>query len=225
MHIAIYSICKEEFYMNNSARREDLYIEAANIFSKNLNEKFPRCVSYAMAQVQTNILNGCNWGIVTNSSEREFLDVIQEIKAHPKMDIYKIKEGYLIFMDFNFIFEVYDACAPKALFNEKDKMIGIQNRKKALEDIEKFVSQGGRGLIGIYNLNDSNKVIINGNTVYSFSITLQDLLKVLKKYGYGVKAGQKVRTPEEVMKHLGSVLTVLGYAPSGRALMINIDRL
>ncbi len=182
-------------------------------------KRYPTSTQIGIGVVLPNIVNGCSWGFVGNNPE--FEKNRKEIDENPNMGYYKIKNGYLVYMNFDYLIGILKQVLG-GYFTREDLDLAVEHRKKALADIQKFMMKGGMGLIGVYNLNDSPKITIKGNSYPSFCVTLPDLLACCIKYSYGFKLGNQVRTPNQVSAHLGSVIGNLEVAPSGNALLIKL---
>lgn len=201
----------------------DRSVEAAAIRFANELQKYPPEVAVGVGIIIPNLVNGCSWGFV-NESNTEYVKCIDAIKSNPNMSSFKVKGGYLVNMNMDYLLNILNRVA-SGYVRQRDLQIASQHRQKALLDLRKFLRKGGTGKIGIYNLNDSPRITVKGVSYPSFCVTLQDLLAICVESGYGLKLGSAVRTPGQVASHIVDVVERLEVAPSGNALFIEIQKL
>ena len=195
---------------------------AAIRFAEEL-QKYPIEVAVGVGIVIPNLVNGCSWGFVTDTNS-EYVKILDNIKANPNMASYKIKNGYLLTINMDYLLSILSKVAGGYVTN-KDLQIASEHRQKALQDLEKFMQKGGSGKIGIYNLNDSPRITVKGVSYPAFCVTMNDLLSLCVRNGYGLKLGNAVRTPNQVSEHAVQVVEKLEIAPSGNAMFIEISKL
>lgn len=195
---------------------------AAVKFAEELN-KYPVEVAVGVGVVIPNLVNGCSWGFVTDTNS-EYARILDNIRANPNMASFNIRGGYLYSINMDYLLSILSKVAGGFVTN-KDLQIASEHRQKALEDLEKFMKKGGSGKIGIYNLNDSPRITVKGVSYPAFCVTLQDLLALCVRNGYGLKLGNQVRTPGSVSQHAVQVVEKLEIAPSGNALFIEIAKM
>lgn len=186
-------------------------------------QKYPVEVAVGVGVVLPNLVNGCSWGFVTGTNT-EFVKVLDNIKRNPAMGYFKIKGGYLLNIDMGYLLNILSKIAGGYVTNE-DLRIASEHRQKALADLEKFFKRGGSGKIGIYNLNDSPRITVKGEGYPAFCVTMQDLLVMCIRNGYGLRLGNAVRQPKQVADHMIQVVEKLEIAPSGNALFIDVEKL
>lgn len=196
--------------------------EAAAIRFANELQKYPLEVSVGVGIIIPNLVNGCSWGIVNDTNE-EYKKCLDAIKSNGNMSSYKIRGGYLVTMNMDYLLSILGRIA-SGYVTQRDLQIASEHRKKALVDLEKFMKKGGSGKIGIYNLNDSPRITVKGVTYPAFCVTMPDLLALCVRNGYGLKLGGVVRTPNQVASHIGQVIPRLEIAPSSNALFIEITK-
>jgi len=195
---------------------------AAARFADSL-QKYPIEVAVGVGIVLPNLVNGCSWGFVTETNT-EYVKILEEIQKNSNMSSYKVNGGYLFNMNMDYLLGILRQVAG-GLVTNKDLEIASHHRQKALADLEKFLQKGGIGKIGIYNLNDSPRITVKGQSYPAFCVTLMDLLAICTRNGYGLKLGGKVRTPNEVAQHAIQVVEKLEIAPSANALFIEVAKM
>lgn len=195
---------------------------AAARFADSL-QKYPIEVAVGVGIVLPHLVNGCSWGFVTETNT-EYVKILEDIQKNSNMSSYKVNGGYLFNMNMDYLLGILRQVAG-GLVTAKDLEIASQHRQKALADLEKFLQKGGLGKIGIYNLNDSPRITVKGQSYPAFCVTLMDLLAICTRNGYGLKLGGKVRTPNEVAQHAIQVVEKLEIAPSANALFIEVAKL
>lgn len=186
-------------------------------------QKYPVEVAVGVGIVIPNLVNGCSWGFITDENS-EFVKVLDNIKRNPNMSVFKIKGGYLLNINMDYLLSILSKVAGGYVTNE-DLRIASEHRQKALLDLDKFMKKGGSGKIGIYNLNDSPRITVKGISFPAFCVTMPDLLALCTRNGYGLKLGSSVRTPNVVAEHMVQVVEKLEIAPSKNALFIEIGSL
>ena len=186
-------------------------------------QKYPIEVGVGIGVIIPNLVNGCSWGFVGDDN-KVFLNYIEAVNNNPNMACFKIKGGYLVTMNMDYLLSILSKIAGGYVTN-KDLQIASKHRQKALVDLEKFMTKGGQGRIGIYNLNDSPRITVQGVSYPAFCVTMADLLAICVRNGYGLKLGNAVRTPGQVSKHVIQVVERLNIAPSGNALFIDIVKM
>lgn len=197
--------------------------KAASIKFANELQKYPPEVAVGVGVIIPNLVNGCSWGFV-NDSNTEYKKCIEAIKANPNMSSFKVRGGYLVNMNMDYLLSILNRVA-SGYVRQKDLQIASQHRQKALLDLRKFLRKGGQGKIGIYNLNDSPRITVKGISYPSFCVTVQDLLAICVETGYGLNLGGTLRSPGQVASHILEVVERLEVAPSGNALFIEVQKL
>lgn len=175
----------------------------------------------AVGLVSANILNGCSWEFTRNN-----IDVRRNMGAFNESETcsaVKVGNGYLVSMVMGRIVQIL-AKEAMGIFNEKDLHLAQEHRKEALISLDKKLKSGYQGKMGIFCTNDSTTITIDGNRYPAYAVTLQELLSICVRNGYGIVC-DKVRTPQEVAANCSKVIERLHMAPSGNALLIEIRRL
>lgn len=194
---------------------------ASERFAKEM-EKYPVEVRVGVGIVLPNLINGCTWGFVSGTNQ-DYIKCLDSIAANPNMSSYKVKGGYLYNINMDYLLKILNSVVG-GLVTQKDLQLASQHRQKALADLEKFMRKGGQGRIGIYNLNDSPRITVNGETFRAFCVTMNDLLAICVRNGYKLNLGGALRTPGQVSAHASQVIEKLVVAPSGNALFIDITK-
>lgn len=184
--------------------------------------KYPEEVTLGVGLVIVNFINGCSWAFVPDSN-KEYPRYLESIQKNPQMSSTKIKNGYLYNINMDYLIQILRRTAG-GYVTVRDLELATEHRNQALMSLEKFMKSGKSGMIGIYCLNDSTSITIDGIRYPAFSVTLNDLLAMCVRNGYSVKLGGKNRTPNEVSAHAREVLSRLMMSPSGNALMIGISK-
>ncbi len=203
-----------------NTKNVDQMLAAASIRFANELQKYPQEVAVGVGVVIPNLVNGCSWGFVNDSNE-EFIKCLGAIQSNPNMSAYKIKGGYLLNMNMDYLVSILTKVA-SGYVTKRDLQLAVEHRRQSLAYLEKFLKKGVGGKIGIYNLNDSPRITVQGVTYPAFCVTIPDLLAACVRSGYGLKLGGSVRTPGQVNSHLLQVVERLEIAPSGNALFIEV---
>jgi len=198
----------------------DRMLAAASMRFADELQKYPIEVAVGVGIVIPNLVNGCSWGFVNDSNE-EFKKCLNAIQSNPNMSAYRVKGGYLFNMDMSYLVSILTKVAG-GFVTKRDLELAVQHRKQSLAYLEKFLKKGVGGKIGIYNLNDSPRITVQGVSYPAFCVTMPDLLAACVRSGYGLKLGGKVRTPGQVNSHILQVVEKLEIAPSGNALFIEV---
>lgn len=183
--------------------------------------KYPIEEQIAVGLISANILNGCSWEFTRNN-----IDVKKNMGAFNKSqscNAVKVGNGYLVTMSMGRIVQILEKEA-MGIFNAKDLQLAQQHRKEALVELDKKLRSGYQGMMGIFCTNDSTSITIDGNRYPAYAVTLQELLTVCIRNGYGVVCDQ-LRKPQEVAAQSTKVIERLHMAPSGNALLITVKKL
>lgn len=195
---------------------------AAQKFAESL-QKYPTEVQVGVGIVLPELMNGCSWGFVPDTND-EYKRVLEDIGKNRNMSSIKVQGGFLYSIDMSYLLSVLGNVA-SGLYTKQDLEIASRHRMEALNALEKFLRKGETGKIGIYSLNDSPRITVKGVSYPAFCVTMQDLLSACVKNGYGLKLGNTVRTPGEVLSHAVQVVERLEIAPSKNALFIEVAKL
>lgn len=198
-------------------------VSPAIAFAEKLQKKYPLEVSIGVGIIIPNFVNGCSWGFVPDTNT-EYVNYLDAIGSNQNMSSIKIKGGYLVNMNMDYLIAVLKDTAG-GYITPRDLEIAGKHRTDALASLKSFMEKGKNGRIGIYNLNDTNSITVKGNRYSSFCVTMPDLLALCSKMGYGLVLGGKLRTPSEVAPHMINVVERLELAPSSNAMFIDIAKL
>lgn len=208
---------------------ENQFLESSAIKFGEALKEYPEEVALGVVLVLPNLANGCSWGFV-NSNNEEFERVIPSIQANSYTSYYKISGGYLFSMNMDYLLSILKKTAG-GFIKVEDLQIAAKHRQDALVNLEKFMKKGKSGKIGIFCLNDSPYITIDGVRHDAFCVTLVDLLTMCIRNGYKVlfdnpKLPDKVRNipiaPAVVHNNMDKFIQSLMLAPSGNALLINV---
>lgn len=203
---------------------EDLQ-RAAEQFADNL-EKYPIEQQLAISSISKNVLNGCSWEFVRNTSElRKYKDefaksnvcnIFEVAYSHDKK-IY----GYLLYMDLKTLVNILSKEA-MGIFDQKALQEALQHRNDAVTSCAKLMKKGYSGRIGIYCTNDSKTITVDGKSYPAFALTLEEICEICNHCGYGFPVRGVVRSASEIASKKEGVLKACIVAPSSNALFIDI---
>ena len=198
---------------------------AAEQFATNL-EKYPIEEQIAITAISKNVLNGCSWEFVRNTSDiRSELDAFRNSKSCELKEVTyshdKKISGYLVYMNLNRLVSIL-AKEGMGVFDQAALNKAVEHRKKAIVDCAKLMNQGYRGRLGIYCTNDSSTITVDGNSYPAFALTLEELCDICGQRNYGFPVRGVVRSPAEVKAKADGVIKACIVAPSSNALFIDI---
>ena len=194
--------------------------ELAAIKFANAMEKYPQEVAVCVGIILPNLINGCSWGFVRHDNE-EFVKCLDLIEKNPNITYTQVRGGYLVVMNLDYLLNILNKTANGLVTSRDLELAGI-HRKSALAKLENFMRKGKQGKIGIYNLNDTPYISVEGVTYNAFCVTFVDLLTACVRNNYRLVLGGVPRTPDSVSNKVGEVIKRLEVAPSGRALFIEV---
>ena len=197
----------------------DPNVKAAFQFAKAL-ESYPEEVGMAVGTIIENFVNGCSWAFIPDSN-REYLTYSEMVEKNPEMTSVKVRGGYLLTMNMDYLIQVLRRTAGNYV-TPKDLELASAHRQEALVKLDKYMKNKNQGVIGIYCLNDSPSITIDGIRYPALCVTLNDLLALCVRNGYYLKLGGHRRTPKEVAAHSREVISRLSLPPSRNALMIEL---
>lgn len=206
---------------------QNAQLEAASQrFAENLS-KYPIEEQLAVNAISKNVLNGCSWEFVRQTTE--FKRHLEEFRANPNVSVQEVMYnhqnktgGYLVYMNLSYLCNILNKEAP-GLINAKDLEMASKHREEAVESLyKKMQSKSFRGRIGIFCTNDSQSITVSGKTYPAYAVSLREMLQVAERCGYGVEVAGAVRQPEDVLKREDAVLKSLTVAPSSNAIFIDI---
>jgi hypothetical protein len=192
---------------------------AAIRFSQEL-DKLPPEVGEVVTLVIPEFMNGCSWGFIKDNDE-VFKKHIPAIQKNPKMSVFKVSGGYLVFMNMLYLVDLLKRISSGYITN-KEYVIAEKNREKALFELNKELSKGERGLVGIYNLNDTNRITVKGKVYPAFCVSVNEFLTACIRNNRKIKVQGKVYTPDDISKNVTNFIKTLIIAPSGNALFVDV---
>ena len=199
--------------------------EKARIFAGVLTS-IPPEEQIAVGVITKNVLNGCCWEFVRSNP-----DLKRNIEAFKNSKVCSIQKvtydhragihGYLVYMQMQHLCKLLDE-ENKGPLNTEDLKKAVKHREEAKVSLIKKIQSGYQGRIGIFCTNDSQTITVDGNVYPAYAVTLKELCAICSKTGYGIKIGNIVRAPEQVLAKEDAVIENLTVAPSSNALFINI---
>ena len=200
-------------------------------FASRLQEKYPVEVAVGVGIILPNLVNGCSWGFVPETNT-EYVKILDAINKNKKMSSFRIANGYLFTMQMDYLLQVLSSVAG-GLVTVQDLNIASDHRQESLVKTERYLrkrslalAKGEAEKIGIYNLNDSPRITVDGDTYAAFCITLVDLLAFCVRNGYNIlvsnKGHKKILTPGQASNNIVKIIENCSMSPSGNALLINI---
>ena len=209
----------------NSSNVDPRLLAASQRFAENL-ARYPQEEQFAVSVISKNVLNGCSWEFVRKSAELS--QVRDALKANPNCDVKEVTynhragiTGYLVYMNLSYLCKILTDTAP-GLLEPKDLEKASEHRKEAILSLAKKIQSGYRGKIGIFCTNDSQTITVDGKTFPAYAVSLNELLQIVQRFGYGVVMDGAVRNASQVLQREDYVLKKLVVAPSSNALFIDI---
>lgn len=144
---------------------------------------------------------GGNWGYLTPG--KDFKGYLESLKGEqPNVKAFKVSNGALVLVKENFLATNVNAVLPNAI-NGKFVDMAVKRRNEEKERFHKFLknvvagkskyAKTGNGkyalTLGIFSVNDTNQIRLNGNEYPAYKINLLETLEFLHEL---VKAGNKV---------------------------------
>lgn len=144
---------------------------------------------------------GGNWGYLTPGKEfKGYLETLKEEKGNVK--VHRVSNGALILADENFLAHNVNAVLPNAI-NGKFVDMAVKRRNEEQERFSKFLKnvvagkskyvKGASGkyalTLGIFSVNDTNQIRLNGKEFPAYKLNLHETLNYLDKLS---KQGFKV---------------------------------
>jgi hypothetical protein len=210
--------------------RETSIERAGRIFSERM-KKYPLEIQVAMGITMQNVMKGCPWGITT-SKNPEFMRALPNIKnSKNPVKAYKIsgtqkglhnEERYIMLVSQEMIVEILNKEAGGMLFDQADFNHAIQKRNNSIKELYDFLQKGKSGIIGIFNTNECNNIVVNGVNYPAFAVSLQDLFSYCATCGYGIYVAGRAISAKVASENLDKVYESLQVAPNGHALMIKV---
>lgn len=192
--------------------------------------KLPRGIQFAIEKIMPNIPNGCNWGFTT---VRDYNPYADDISKEASIGAVKLdEEDVLISADVNYFFNTIMSITGEGTILTKDlkEMARLQN--DAVASLVSLLANRGAeftkgGVICIYNINETNKTIIDGRggqklTIPSFKVGIQALLSACANWGYSIQVDGKWLTPTEASTYGTKIFKSTKVVDNRHGLMINI---
>lgn len=211
--------------MSNNVVNNPNVQKAAEQFAENLS-KYPVEEQIAVSSISKNVLNGCSWEFVRNTS-----DIRRELDAFKRSSTCEIKEvtyshskkltGYLVLMSLDRLVTIL-ANEGMGIFSSVELQKAKQHRADAIKSCAALMQKKYKGRIGVYCTNDSKTITVDGHSFPAFAITMPELCDICAKMGYGFLVGGAVRSPMEVKGKINDVIKACVVAPSSNALFIDI---
>lgn len=206
--------------------------EAFNRLSKKL-EVLPQGVMTATALVMVDVVRGRPWAFVTkdvplfleeNEATISAGGIFKLIKVNPSCVLIQVADQVKFT---NLMKELIKEVKDPNFYSEQDIIKAQQLEVDAVEKLTKYLKytfekKGRRQtIIGIYNLNDSDSITINGVTYPSFGVTVETLKHVLYSTGLPLRI-LNVNLAEVLGLQKTAQVGNYILAPSGNALLLGI---
>lgn len=186
-------------------------------------EREPDDVQHSVVRYAENLMNGCNWAFISSKSPTFALET-KVFEKSSLVTVYRIKNGVLITTPMETIFSILTRVSPE-LYDAKAKEEALKFRTKSVENFVSFLRSGVKqAKIGIFNLNDSPNITINGKVYKAFNMDLANVAMFLRDAGYSlVIGGRKIPASYAlIQENYPKLLSQLELAPSGNGLMLVI---
>lgn len=135
---------------------------------------------------------GGNWGFLpqTRTEYKDYLTILQEEKPHVK--VFRVKNGALVTSEENFLAYNVNAVVPNAI-NGKFVDMATKRRQEEKARFQKFMEKVFTGkasnvekrpdythvTLGIYCINETNAIRINGKDYPAYKLSLKEVLEFL----------------------------------------------
>lgn len=185
----------------------------------------PDDVQHSVVRYAENIMNGCNWAFISSKSPT-FSKEVKSFEKSKVVKVYKINGGVLITTPMETVLSILSRVSPE-LYSPKTVEAALAFRRKSTENFVKFLRSGVKNAkVGIFNLNDSPNITINGKVYKAFNIDLAMAAMFLRDAGYSlVIQGRKIPAQNALIEERYPVfLQQLELAPSGNGLMLEIAK-
>lgn len=168
---------------------------------------------YAITQVSSNIFAGAFWGFTDLDGIKKHLESIRA--ASPNIIARKIGNACLIEVNPTYICNALVAVDPNML-SEKDIRSMQQKRVEAELAFETFLIARGKetrktgrpyeGQVGIYCVNESERIAVKGVNYPAFRIPISTALNLMGRYAYEIFVGGKYISAGEANSLQGNTL-------------------
>lgn len=151
---------------------------------------------------------GANWGLLrkSNSEYKGILEALKEEKQNTRVTM--VENGCIIECKEQFLANAVNTAVPNAIDGEFVN-IAVKRKEDEKGKFRKFVKNAVDGknkyvtqcngykefVVGLYCVNDTNFIRINGKDIPSYKLTLAEALPALKMF---LEAGMQVYIPVEV---------------------------
>lgn len=186
-------------------------------------DREPEDVQHSVVRYAENLMNGCNWAFISSKSPT-FAKETEAFKQSKLVTVYKVKNGVLITTPLETILSILTRVSPE-LYDVKAKEEALKFRSESYNNFVNFLRSGVKqAKIGIFNLNDSPNITINGKVYKAFNIDLATACMYLRDAGYSLVIEGRPLQPAValVADRYPMVLERLELAPSGNGLMLDI---
>lgn len=186
-------------------------------------EREPDDVQHSVVRYAENLMNGCNWAFIPSKSPT-FTSETEAFEKSSLVTVYRIKNGVLITTPMETIFSILTRVSPE-LYDAKAKEKALKFRTKSVKNFLSFLRSGVKqAKIGIFNLNDSPNITINGKVYKAFNMDLANVAMFLRDARYSlVIGGRKIPASYAlIQENYPKLLSQLELAPSGNGLMLDI---
>lgn len=186
-------------------------------------EREPLDIQHAIVRYAENVMNGCNWAFLSNKSV-SYRSELESFKKSSIVTVYEVKNGVLITTPLETILSILTRVSPE-LYTKDAKEEALKFRKKSVENFVSFLRSGVKeAKIGIFNLNDSPNITVNGKIYKAFNMDLANVAMFLKSAGYSIRIEGKKLPAQNVLvpERYPIALKKLELAPSGNGLLLEI---
>lgn len=201
------------------ATKEEIMLER---FIQRLGRE-PLDIQHTIVRYADNVMNGCNWAFISNKSI-SYRSELESFKKSSIVTVYEVKNGVLITTPLETILSILTRVSPE-LYTKEAKEAALNFRKKSVENFVSFLRSGVKeAKIGIFNLNDSPNITVNGKIYKAFNMDLANVAMFLKSAGYSILIEGKKLPAQNVLvpERYPIALKKLELAPSGNGLLLDI---
>lgn len=200
----------------------------SKLFFKRL-EREPLDVQHAITRFLPNLINACNWSFVPKVEEgthgyKELKESLEVLNKSNWVEVIPLRNGYLLTASLDTLMGIASRVAPE-IFSNEEKEVAVAFRQKSVENFIKFLRSGvSEARIGIYNLNDSPNITINGRIFKAFALDLANVAMYLNSAGYDlVIEGRRLPSSYALIpEKYNQILQRLEMSPSQNGLMLDI---
>lgn len=175
---------------------------------------------------------GGNWGFVRNTNSN-FKDVITLLRSEKgRIKVYPVENGALVLCDKNFLANAVNSVVPNAIngnFVEKAAQRSQVEKQKFVKFLDNVANgkssyvRKGNGVseltLGIYSVNDTNLIRINGIDYPAYKLELMEALDFARFLANRGKTVYVKAIDPESGKTIWGTIEQLAYSPKGVAAM------